>query len=97
MRMMFLSLVVILGSATPASAQRPAHDPFALTIPDISYIFLTGKYCVSGSARGCTFDDVESCVKAARKLRVERSIPDASCKPNMLYQPGFTPTHSTRP
>ena len=52
------------------------------------------KYCVTDSPPTrigvCMFDDVDSCVKAARSLRQSRIMSGASCKPNRYYHPRET-------
>jgi len=96
MRTKALSTFVILWLvlAVPVSAQRPAHDPFALYTAYLNTPTGSthGKYCIThptavGLSGVCIFDDVDSCVKAARDVRWGVVVPNAKCRPNMHYQP----------
>jgi hypothetical protein len=96
-----LAFLVIMGLAVPASAQRPAYDPLAVYIyqvPPSQALATLGKYCVTDPTRTpleglpsgvCTFDDVDSCVRAARARDVlwSQMYRNAECRPNMHYRP----------
>lgn len=87
-----LSFLMILGLAAPApaSAQSSYVDPLAMYASNpFRWAGTTDKYCLADSGEiltgFCTFNDVDSCVKAARNLgRIKLGV---SCKPNRYYQP----------
>jgi len=88
-----LSFLMILGLAAPAPASAQSSyvdDPLAMYASNpFRWPGTTDKYCLADSGEiltgFCTFNDVDSCVKAARSLgRIKLGV---SCKPNRYYQP----------
>ena len=88
------TFLVILGLVGPASAQwiGRVNDSLALYVNNPARSGTEKKYCVAGlpplglpMGGLCEFDDVDSCVKAARNLR--HTVPAALCEPNKLYRP----------
>jgi hypothetical protein len=85
MRMKALSFLVILALATPASAQGPAHDPYALFISQErpSDLKIWDSICIC--------KDGHSCVRLADGRRDDSTAPNAVCKRNTSNWPIYRP------